>query len=614
MLQVLRKGLKEIVVEEVPEPSIGPGEVKIKTAYSLISSGTEIAGLHSEGLAKEVIRERDRLSTLIGRAVKEQGIIKTTQAIFDKFKELSITGYSGAGVVIEKSPGISDLDLGQRVAYGGVQTGHAEIVCVPRNLVVPVPEVVDLREASLTTVGSIALHAVRNAEITIGDSVAVIGLGLIGQLVVQLVRISGARVFGIDLKKERLDLAINHGAEIALPALENPKAVLNTLTGGQGVDAVIVCASSKTSEPLEMALDIARSRARVVIVGSVKMEMNRETVYRKELRFMVSRAYGPGSYDPAYEKKGIDYPIDYVRWTENRNMEAFLRLLKEGRVQTRHIITHEFPIQEAPVAFQRLASGEAGILGAVLRYPDSGRIEKPKETKISLIASSKKNAPERDQLRVGIIGLGNIARWVHLPNVSKHPKLVLRGVCTPKGYSAKHLGARFRSEYCSTDYKEVIEDSNIDVVMICTRHDLHASISIEALNAGKHVFVEKPMAMTKEDCANLVKAVRETRLGFMVNFNRRYSPMYQSAKLATSGKGPKLMSIRMNSPDMTASSWVMDPVEGGGAILGEGCHFFDLMAWFTDSKPVSIFANNLVMPQDALTGKNNVLYQNQALF
>jgi len=595
------------VVEEVPEPTVGRGEVKIGTAYSLISSGTEIAGLHRDGLAKEVIREREKISTLIGRAVKEQGIIKTAQGILDKFKELSITGYSGAGVVIEKSSEIMDLELGQRVAYGGIQAGHAEIVCTPRNLVAAVPEGVGLKDASLTTIGSIALHAVRNANITIGDSVAIIGLGLIGQLVIQLVQLAGGRVFGIDIRKERLDLGLKQGAEVALDGSKNPKQFLDVLTDGQGADSVIICASSQTSQPLEMALDIARSRARVIVVGSVKMEMPREVLYRKELQLMVSRAYGPGSYDALYEKKGIDYPIDYVRWTENRNMGEFLRLLKEGKIHPEYIITHEFGVREAPVAFQKLTSGEEGIVGAVLRYTEVEEKDTANKTTIQLPVPSRRTPSQSDKLKVGIIGLGNIARWVHLPNVSKHPNLILKGVCTPKGYKAKHLGIRFRSEYCSTDYQEVVRDPDINLVMICTRHDLHFQIATEALRAGKHVFVEKPMAMTKDDCSRLVQLVRETGLGFMVNFNRRYSPMYQIARNAFSGRGPKIVSVRMNSPDILGSSWITDPVEGGGAVLGEGCHFFDLMAWLTESEPISIFARNLFPLEDNLASENNLV-------
>jgi predicted dehydrogenase len=387
---------------------------------------------------------------------------------------------------------------------------------------------------------------------------------------------------------------------------ENPKMAVQTLTNGHGVDAVIICASSKTSEPLDLGVDLSRSRATIVVVGMIKMEMSWEAVYRKELKLVVSRAYGPGSYDPLYEKKGVDYPIDYVRWTENRNMAEFLRLMKDGKIQTKHIITHEFPLLEAPIAYQQLASGQKGVLGVVLRYPDFNLREKPKEMRISLNNVSPKSHSAKDQLRVGIIGLGNIARWVHLPNVSNHPKLILKGVCTPKGYKAKHFGIRFKSEYCTTDYKQIIEDPEIDLVMICTRHDLHASMATEALNAGKHVFLEKPMALTREECLRLVQLVKETGLGFMVNFNRRFSPIYQVAKETISGKGPKLMSIRMNSPDMTGSYWMMDPVEGGGAVLGEGCHFFDLMAWFTNSAPVSVFARNLSFHDDPLVSKNNI--------
>ena len=609
MLQVLRKGLKDIVVEEVPEPTIGSGEVKIKTGYSLISSGTEIAGLHTDGLVKEVIREKNRVSALIGRAVKEQGIIRTTQALLDKFKELSLTGYSGAGIIIEKAKDITDLEVGQKVAYGGAQTGHAQFVCVPRNLVAPVPDNVSLKEAALTTVGSIALHAIRNTSITMGDTVAVVGLGLVGQIVVQLAKIAGARVFGIDIKKDRLAQAINQGAEVAISAFENPKIILNNLTNGQGVDKVIICASSKTSEPLELAVDISRSRAHIIVVGMIKMEAPWELIYKKELKLLVSRAYGPGSYDPLYEKKGIDYPFDYVRWTENRNMGEFLRLLQDGRIQSHHVITHEFLLQDAPIAFKKLASGEEGIVGAILRYPDFEHKEESGKKVIQIAEAGKKNQnrQQRDLLRVGVIGLGNIARWVHLPNINKHPNLKLRGVCTPKGYKAKHLGVRFKSEYCTTDFKQIIEDPEIDIVLISTRNDLHAPIAIEAMNAGKHVFLEKPMAMTRDDCFRLVQTVKETNLGFMVNFNRRYSSMYTLSKEMTSDKGPKLISIRMNSPDMTGSYWMMDPMEGGGAVLGEGCHFFDLINWFVDSDPVTIFAQNLILQENEQTTKNNIV-------
>lgn len=606
MYQVLRKGLKNIVVEQVPEPTVGQGEVKIKTAFSLISTGTEVSGLHPEGLAKEVIRERDQIRTLVGRAIREQGVVETSQAILDKFSELSITGYSGAGIVVAKSNEVVDLDIGEKVAYGGLQTGHAEIVCAPRNLVAAVPSGVNLREASLTTVGSIALHAVRNARISLGDCVGVVGLGLVGQLVVQLAKISGARVFGIDLKKERMKKAKEHGAELAIHASENPKRVMATLTGGQGLDSVIVCASSKDAQPLEMAIDLSRSRARIVVVGIVKMEIPWESVFLKELGLVVSRAYGPGSYDPAYEKKGLDYPIDYVRWTENRNMEEFMRLLRDKQIVLGGIMTHEFPMKEAPTVYEKMVSGAEDIIAAVLSYSDSGEDEEVIKTKGLIEISRRNDTVQADKLNVGLIGLGNIARWVHLPNVLKHPKLLLRGVCTLKGYKAKHFGIRFKSEYCCTDYKQILEDQNVHVVMICTRHNLHASMAIEALKAGKHVFLEKPMAMTLEECVDVVRLVRETGLGFAVNFNRRYSQMYQLAKIAISGKGPKLISIRMNSPDMSGTYWMMDPAEGGGAILGEGCHFFDLMAWFADSDPVSIFANNLELPEDKIGSNNNL--------
>ncbi|MDD5232435.1 MAG: bi-domain-containing oxidoreductase [Syntrophales bacterium] len=607
MLQVLRKGLKEIVLEEVPEPTSAQGEVKIASAYTIISSGTEIAGLHREGLVRAAFRDRHRLTRLIRRAVTEQGPFKTAEAMLDKLSELSITGYSGSGYIIERSPDVLDLRTGERVAFGGINTGHAEIVCASRNLVAAVPDEVGLKEASLTTLGSIALHAVRNAQITIGDAVAVVGAGLIGQIVIQLARISGARVFGIDIDPARLKQAASLGAELALDASSAGglgNAVLRR-TGGKGADAVIVCASSRTSRPLETAMDIARSRARIVVVGMIRMEMSWEKAFRKELKVLVSRAYGPGSYDAEYEKRGIDYPIDYVRWTENRNMNEFLRLLKERRIDTERIISHEFPFRDAPEAFRMISAGDSRIVGAVLRHPERvGAGEEKNPESVPVPAGKAKT--NRSRLKVGVIGIGNIARWVHLPNVKRHPDLELSAVCTNKGYRARYFGDRYHSRYCATDYRRILDDREIDMVIVCTRHDSHARIAGEALQSGKHVFLEKPMAMTVEDCRMLVRAARDSGLGLQVNFNRRFSPLHCMAREAVSGKEPKLISIRMNSPDMTESYWMTDEKEGGGAVLGEGCHFFDLMAWYAGSEPVSIFARSVREPDSPVISRSNI--------
>lgn len=605
MLQVLRKGLKEIVVEEVPESSLRAGEVKIRTAYSLISSGTELAGLHVDGVLNKMVGERHRIGRMVERAVRSQGVRSTAEAVLDKFSELTITGYSGAGIVIDRS-GSADLEIGRRVAYGGASAGHAEIICVPRNLAAPVPDGVSLKQAALSTVGSIALHAVRNACISIGDSVGVIGLGLIGQLVIQIARAAGARVFGIDINRDRMEQAARYGLEGVFHAADDPSAILSR-TGGIGFDSVIVCASSRSAAPVEQAVRTTRSRGRIVVVGMVAMTVSWEEAYKKEIRIMVSRAYGPGSYDPLYEKDGIDYPIDYVRWTENRNMVEFMRLIESSLVGTDRILTHEFKVQDAPEAYRMLAEGETKIVGAVLSYGEPDEQPKAAGTKIEIATPKAAARPKTDRMRVGLIGLGNIATWVHLPNVGKHPNLELRGVCTPKGYRAKHLGRRFKSRYCTTDYREIISDPGIDIVFICTRNNTHARIALEALNAGKHVFIEKPAAMTREDCLRLCKAVEKTGLGFAVNYNRRFSPMYGIVREHFKNVHPKVISMRMNSPDMRGNYWMMDPEEGGGAILGEACHFFDLIRWYAGSDPSTVYADGLKDGADGQVRGNNLV-------
>lgn len=606
MLQVLRKGLKEIVVEEVPESLLRTGEVKIRTAYSLISSGTELAGIHAEGVLKKMVEDRQRIGKLVGRAVLSQGLRNTAEAVLDKFSELTITGYSGAGIVIDRSESAADFEIGAKVAYGGASAGHAEIICVPRNLAARVPDGVSLKQAALTTVGSIALHAVRNAQISIGDSVCVIGLGLIGRLVVQIARAAGARAFGIDINRERMEQAAQDGLEGAFHASEDPGAILSR-TGGIGFDSVVVCASGRSPAPMGLAVATTRSRGRIIVVGMVRLEVSWEEAYRKEIRIIVSRAYGPGSYDPLYEKHGVDYPIDYVRWTENRNMVEFMRLIECRLVDTDRILTHEFRIRDAAEAYRLLAQGTGKIVGAVLSYDGCREETTAGKTRIAVASRSRAERPTGDRMRVGLIGLGNIASWVHLPNVRRHPELDLQGVCTPKGYRAKHFGRRFKSGYCTTDYRQILDDPDIDIVLICTRNNTHARMALEALEAGKHVFLEKPAAMTREECLRLCEAVEKTGLGFAVNFNRRFSPMYGMVREHFKDLGPRMISMRMNSPDMRGDYWMMDPEEGGGPILGEACHFFDLMRWLAGSDPLTVYADGLKGDADRRLGAGNLV-------
>ena len=604
MKQVLRRGLKDIVVEEVPDPLVQPHHVLVRPAWSLISAGTETASLHTDGVVAELRHNPSHLQKLASVA-RTTGPVRTFAEARAKFSEYAVLGYSGAGVVGEVHPTVRDLEAGQRVAFGGEGSGHGETVLAGRNLVVPVPDTVPLQHATFATLGSIALHAVRLASIGLGETVVVIGLGLVGQLVAQLARVQGARVLGVDLRPERLDLARRLGTGHAV----TPEAAseILSLTGGRGADCVIVAAAAKSAAPCRQALDLCADRGRMVIVGAVPIEFPWHEMYMKEIRLFMSRAYGPGSYDPQYEKRGQDYPIAYVRWTENRNMAEFLRLLADGRVDVGPLVTHEFDIDRAADAYRTILDPSSGSLAVVLRYAGA---EAP--------AGAPAFAPRRrvevarrphggGALRVGLVGAGNLARWVHLPVVRKIKGLELRAVCSASGARGLTYATRFGAEYCCSDYEEILRDPEVDIVFILTRNQFHAGQAAAALEAGKHVFVEKPMALTVEECRRLERAVRETGRQLTVGFNRRHAPFYLDLKARLRGRtGPAVVNCRVNSPGISGSYWMADPAIGG-AILGEACHFVDLMYWLLEAEPVSVTAFTLPTGRPHPVGENNLV-------
>lgn len=605
MKQVLRKGFADIVVDEVPDPVVIPHHVLIRPHYSLISSGTETASIHSEGVLKEVAENPSHLQK-VWDVVKQAGPLSTYTEVRAKFSAYAPLGYSGAGVVVEKHNTVTDLEIGQRVAYGGEGTGHGETIITGRNLVARVPDAVPIEQATFATLGSIAMNCVRTANIGIGDNVAVIGLGLVGQLVAQLVRLQGGVALGIDLQSDRVDLAKRLGAEhgISSPAKE---AVMSA-TGGRGADCVIIAAASKSSAPCDTALDICRDRGRIVIVGAVPIEFPWLQMYLKEIQLLMSRAYGPGSYDAAYEKLGQDYPLPYVRWTENRNMEEFLRIVSAGRIQVDPLITHRFPLDEAPKAYKTIMDGSVASLAVTLKYPQADaplptQPDAPLSHRIELpaIASSKAD------LNFALVGAGNIARWAHMPAMQKIPGASLRAVYSNSGYRGKEYAIRFQAAYCCSDYGEILSDPDIDAVLITTRNQYHARQSLAALRSGKHVFVEKPMALTADECRDLIAAVKQTGKQLSVGFNRRFAPYYmEQKKLLTRRSGPAVLSCRINSPGISGSYWMADPAIGG-AILGEACHFVDLMAWMLESEPIGVTAYSLPMGKQEPIGENNIV-------
>ncbi|MDA0657445.1 MAG: bi-domain-containing oxidoreductase [Planctomycetota bacterium] len=606
MKQVLRQGFKDIVVDEVPVPPVSSHQVLIQTAYSLISAGTETASIHQEGVLKEVAKNPSHLKT-VWDAIKEHGPFRTVNDVRAKFSEYSALGYCGAGVVVDCHPTVTDVKVGDRVAYGGEGTGHAENVVIGRKLVARIPEKVPFEHACFATLGSIAMNACRIAEIGIGDTVVVVGMGLVGQLVAQLARIQGAVVIAVDMRAERTALAKRLGSdyEVLAPAAANRIA---ELTNGRGADRVIIAAAAKSSAPCDLALEVCRDRGRIVVVGAVEMSFHWERMYLKEIQLFMSRAYGPGSYDVGYEKYNQDYPVSYVRWTENRNMEEFLRLISIGRVDVQPLITHVFPLDEAQKAYDTIMDGSSGSLAAVFQYPSSVSLAQdatatPPLRKIEITPS----AATSQTLGAALVGAGNLARWAHLPNLKRNRHVNVRAICSRDGVRGKSYGKRFGAAYCSTDYAEVLGDPQIDLVVIVSRNPEHANQSLQALEAGKHVFVEKPMALTETECRSLCQAVETSGKQLTVGFNRRFAAYYMDLKQKLSGrKGPAVINCRVNSPGISGAYWMADPAIGG-AILGEACHFVDLIYWLLESAFVQVSAYCLPTNKTEPVGENNMV-------
>lgn len=604
MKQVFRKGLSHIVVAEAPEPIITPNHVLINPVYSLISSGTESASIH-EGVIKEIAENPSQLRK-VWDGLKAMGPLSTIAEVRAKFQEYATLGYAGAGLVLERHPSVTDVMVGDRVAYGGEGTGHGETILASKNLIVRVPDEVPFQHACFTTLGSIALNSIRISEVGVGDVVAVVGLGLVGQLVAQLARLQGARVIGIDLRSDRVALArrsgVDHGLDGSLPIAGE----VNAITNGLGADCVIVAAASKSAAPCELALEICRDRGQIVIVGAVEIRLPWAEMYAKEIKVLMSRAYGPGSYDPEYEVKGRDYPIAYVRWTEKRNMEEFLRLVALGRVDVQSLITHEFALEDAPEAYQAVKNPKSNSLGVLLRYPAAESFEEAHKFTPQRKVNLESRAAKSD-LKVALVGAGNLARWAHLPSLSKIPNVTLHAVCSASGARGNTYARRFGASYFCSDYRQILDDPEIDVVMVVSRNQHHFSQAFEALMAGKHVFVEKPMALTKLECRELYNAVVVSGNQLTVGFNRRFAPFYKELKQSISKRSsPAVINCRISSPGISGNYWMADP-SIGGAIIGEAVHFVDLMYWLLDSEPTNVSAYCLPTGKTDPIGENNLV-------
>lgn len=607
MKQVFRVG-EGVAVLEVPAPVCGDNEVLVQNVSSVISTGTESQSLkqRSSGIIQIVSKAKNN-PELIQKAInmaKREGLRKTWSAIHGRAEgRLAPLGYSSSGVVLEVGRNIADISVGDGVACAGAgYANHAEVVTVPRNLVCKIPEGVDFDEAAFTTLGAIAMQGMRRAQVGLGDKVAVIGLGLLGQMACQILKASGAFVIGMDPMKQRVDLARELGADVCLVSDKDIVAGVLKHTDGIGADSVVICAATLSSEPVKQAMQMARKKGKVVVVGEIGMKLERAPFYAKELDFLISSSYGPGRHDPIYEEKGIDYPIGYVRWTENRNMRAFLDLLAGKKVDVKRLIHREFPVEEATEAYKALNDSERRPIAVLFKYPGEIKTEMPRRIEL------KPPAKVLDKISVAVIGAGAFAKAFHLPNLQRIPFYDIRAIVTKTGASAKSTAEKYGAQYCSTDYKEVLSDKDVDMVLIATRHNLHAPLTAEAAKAGKHIFVEKPIALTYEQCKEVNEAISSSQVNLTIGFNRRFSPLVQKMKgLSQKRKSPMVISVIVNSAGMKKESWINDPEEGGGAIVGEVCHFFDLISWLVDAEPRRIYAEMISSNNPSLVDANNVV-------
>jgi predicted dehydrogenase/threonine dehydrogenase-like Zn-dependent dehydrogenase len=620
-----------IAVEEVPAPVRGPGQLLVQTHFSLISAGTESTSARAAGgILKRAIARPDLVKRVARRAL-ERGLGDAAALVQSRLDRLSPLGYSLSGRVVETDPE-SDLPPGQLVACAGAAYAyHAELVSVPRNLAVPLPPGVVPRAGAFATLGAIALQGVRRARPEIGETVAVVGLGLVGQLVAQLLAAHGCRAIGLDTRPERVELARRTGALVAggAPGAE-ADALVARLTDGQGVDAVVVTAATASSEPANWALGACRERGRVVIVGDVGMALEREPFYRGELDLVMSRSYGPGRYDPTYEELGVDYPFGLVRWTENRNLAAFLDLLARRRVDVEPLTTHTFGLESAREAYAVATGGQGvGVLfdyrppterdgarppAAAAGAPSTDQTPAPAEVASAADAwldgpplarrldLPRRAAPTSGRLRLGVIGPGYFFQSVHLPNLRRRDDVELRAVAARTGWTARRAAEATGAAYCATDYAELLADADLDAVLVGTRHDLHAEIAAAALAAGKHVFVEKPLGLSVDECRRVGEAVAASGRLLTVGFNRRCAPLARRLKEWLRARpGPAVATFQVEAGALPREHWLLSPTEGGGRILGEGCHFVDFLCWLLDGTPTSVSAVSPGDPSNELT-------------
>lgn len=597
LIQSFKTG--ELGLFDVPSPVCEKNGALVQTTVSLVSAGTEkmLVDFAKKSMLAKAKDRPDLVKQVIDK-MKKEGVRNTLEKVFTKLDTPIPLGYSLAGRVVEVGSELSGINIGDRVACGGAgYANHAEINYVPKNLMVKIPDGVDDIDASFVTVGAISLQGVRQTAPLLGEKIAVMGLGLLGQLTVQLLKANGCKVIGSDIDPDKMALAKKLGCDEVCHA-EELISKANEFTNGYGADAVIIAASTSSNQPITDAAEISRMRGRVVLVGMVGMDVPRNTYYKKELEIKLSMAYGPGRYDPEYEEKGIDYPYDLVRFTEQRNFEAFLGLIQEGKISPKDLITHSYEFDDAMKAYDLLEGRtQEKYLGIVLEYKKEIKLEDEK-----IIQRSEKKI-SNDKVNVGLIGAGNFTKSVILPNIQKVGDFEFVGLCTATGVSAQGTGKKYDFKYITTDIEEIFKNSEINSVFITTRHNDHANKVLKAIESKKHCFVEKPLCIYEEE----LEAIKEAYTGetlVQVGFNRRFSPMIEKMKKIISGQIS--VNYRVNAGIIPKNVWIQDRTIGGGRIIGEVCHFIDTCSYLIGSEVKSVFATTINKEDKSIPDEDNV--------
>lgn len=584
--QTLRTGVVEI--NEVPVPALTDKFVLVRNSTSVISAGTEKTKIDmgKKSLLQKAKARPDLVKQVIGK-IRTEGLKKTLQTVNSRLDSPSPLGYSCAGTVVAAGGLVEGIQPGDRVACGGADyANHAEFVAIPKNLVVKIPDNVSDEEAAFTTVGSIALQGVRLAEPLLGETFLVVGLGLLGQITVQLLKANGCNVIGTDLDPALVKRAEGYGAVSIAPG-GNVVSICHSLTSGHGVDGVLVCAGTSSNTVIEMCGAVTREKGRVVVVGAVRMDIPREDYFKKEISVVISRSYGPGRYDPFYEESGNDYPFGYVRFTEQRNMETFLALVSQGRLDIKGLITHRFSVDEADQAYQLIEGNKTEpYLGILLQYNPTS-VSPSHSSRISI----KPISTDSGKIKLSFYGAGNYATASLLPPLQQSNLIDFSGLVTASGRSAQGVAKQFGFGFCAGSYQELLQ-SDTDAIVVTTRHDTHGAAVRDALNGGKHVYVEKPLALSVEELSEIHSAYhRSGECQVMIGFNRRFAPATLRVKEHFSSvKSPLVVNIRINAGAIPNNHWIQDPKIGGGRMIGEGCHFIDLASALVGSNVKTVYA------------------------